>query len=171
MLAAKYAGEEEEGLPLTPPFIHTQTTLPGQDQEVAGQRQAWKPFSGLKISLSFLAPIDERRSKTAGGVKRDEGRKGLRRACTGWMGWMAHRKWKESKQEPSMLPGPAVPGSCLICFHFLWAIHPIRPVQSVQSTNPLSQGVANQPFWQICVWVATKNAVIGPLIKGRSLQL
>ena len=29
-----------------------------------------------------------------------------------------------------MLPGPAVPGCCLISFHFLWAIHPIRPVLS-----------------------------------------
>ena len=27
-----------------------------------------------------------------------------------------------------MLPGPAVPDSCLASFHFLWAIHPIRPV-------------------------------------------
>ena len=27
-----------------------------------------------------------------------------------------------------MLPGPAVPGSCLASFHFRWAIHPIRPV-------------------------------------------
>ena len=44
------------------------------------------------------------------------------------MGWMAHRKWKESKLQPSMLPGPAVPGSCLASFHFRWAIHPIRPV-------------------------------------------
>ena len=42
---------------------------------------------------------------------------------------MAHRKWKEIKQQPSMLPGPAVSGSCLASFHFLWAIHPIRPVQ------------------------------------------
>ena len=45
------------------------------------------------------------------------------------MGWMTHRKWKEIKQQPSMLPGPAVPGSCLVSFHFRWAIHPIRPVQ------------------------------------------
>ena len=44
---------------------------------------------------------------------------------TGQMGWMAHRKWKESKQQPSMLPGPAVRGCCLISFHFLWAIRPI----------------------------------------------
>ena len=46
------------------------------------------------------------------------------------MGWMAHRKWKEAKQ----LPGTAGPGNmlgcCLIYFHFLWAIHPIRPVVS-----------------------------------------
>ena len=35
---------------------------------------------------------------------------------------MAHRKWSETKQQPSMLPGPAVPGCCLVSFHFLWAI-------------------------------------------------
>ena len=47
---------------------------------------------------------------------------------TGRMGWMAHRKWKEIKQQP----GTAGPGNmldcCLLSFHFLWAIHPIRPV-------------------------------------------
>ena len=47
---------------------------------------------------------------------------------TGRMGWMAHQKWKEAKQ----LPGTAGPGNmlgcCLISFHFLWVIHPIRPV-------------------------------------------
>ena len=32
---------------------------------------------------------------------------------TGRMGWMANRKWKEVKQQPSMLPSPAVPGCCL----------------------------------------------------------
>ena len=47
---------------------------------------------------------------------------------TGRMGWMSHRKWKESKQQPTMLPGPAVSGCCLISSHFLWAINPIRPV-------------------------------------------
>ena len=41
---------------------------------------------------------------------------------TGRMGWMANRKWRETKQQPSMLPGPAVPGCCLVSFHFLWAI-------------------------------------------------
>ena len=35
---------------------------------------------------------------------------------------MAHRKLKEIKQQPSLLPGPAVPGCCLVSFYFLWAI-------------------------------------------------
>ena len=35
---------------------------------------------------------------------------------------MAHRNWKETKQQPSMLPVPAVLGCCLVSFHFLWAI-------------------------------------------------
>ena len=51
--------------------------------------------------------------------------------CTGRMGWMAHWKWKEAKQ----LPGTAGPGNMLGCslifFHFLWAIHPIRPVHLI----------------------------------------
>ena len=59
-------------------------------------------------------------------------------AYTGRIGWMTHRKWKEAKQ----LPGTAGPGNmhgcCLIYFHFLWAILPIRPgheshhIQNVQ---------------------------------------
>ena len=44
------------------------------------------------------------------------------------MGWMAHGKWKETKQ----LPGTAGPGDMLGCclnfFHFRCDIHPIRPV-------------------------------------------
>ena len=39
------------------------------------------------------------------------------------------QEMEKNKQQPSMLPGPAVPGSCLASFHFLWAIHPIRPVE------------------------------------------
>ena len=35
---------------------------------------------------------------------------------------LPHRKWKEIKQQPSMLPGPGVPGCCLVTFHILWAI-------------------------------------------------
>ena len=43
---------------------------------------------------------------------------------------LAHRKWKETKQQPIMLPGPAVPGCCLVSFHFLWAILRPHPVLS-----------------------------------------
>ena len=42
---------------------------------------------------------------------------------------MAHRKWKEIKQQPSMLLGPAVPGCCLVSFHFLWVILSTSTVQ------------------------------------------
>ena len=42
---------------------------------------------------------------------------------------MAHKKWKEIKQQPSMLPVPAVPGSCLVSFHILWAILSTSTVQ------------------------------------------
>ena len=37
---------------------------------------------------------------------------------------MAHRKWNETKQQPSLLPGPAVPVCSLVSFHFLWAMTP-----------------------------------------------
>ena len=59
------------------------------------------------------------------------------RSCS--TGRMAHRKWTESKQQPSMLSGLAVPGCCLIYFHFLWAIHPIRPVCKAASASDFSQ--------------------------------
>ena len=42
--------------------------------------------------------------------------------CTVLVLRMAHRKWKETKQQSSMLPGPSVPGSCLVSFHILWTI-------------------------------------------------
>ena len=35
---------------------------------------------------------------------------------------LPHRKWNETKQQPSMLLGPAVTGCYLVSFHFLWAI-------------------------------------------------
>ena len=59
--------------------------------------------------------------------------------CTGRMGWMAHRKWKDNKQQPSMLPGPTVPGCYLLSF--LRPIHPIRPViQLTPHVGPLACG-------------------------------
>ena len=43
---------------------------------------------------------------------------------------ISHRKWKETNQQTSMLPGPAVPGCCLVSFRFLWAILRPHPVQT-----------------------------------------
>ena len=60
---------------------------------------------------------------------------------------MAHGKWKETKQQPSMFPGPAVPGCCLVYFHILWAIlststvqclHPSIGVPSASSDDNLA---------------------------------
>ena len=42
---------------------------------------------------------------------------------------MAHRKRKETKQQPGTAGPGNMLGCCLISFHFLWVIHPIRPVQ------------------------------------------
>ena len=39
-----------------------------------------------------------------------------------------------------MLPGPVVPGPCLVSFLILWAIHPIRPVQCSCSGWPKGYG-------------------------------
>ena len=42
--------------------------------------------------------------------------------------WMLHRKRKETKQQPGTAGQGNILGFCLVSFHFLWAIHPIRPV-------------------------------------------
>ena len=51
---------------------------------------------------------------------------------------MAHRKWKQNQQEPSLLPGPAVPGCSLVSFHFLWAILCSQAVEAVKLTKTYS---------------------------------
>ena len=61
----------------------------------------------------------------------------LYRLCTGQMGWMAHRKWKEAKQLPSTAGPGNMLGCSLISFHFLWAIHPIRPVGIPLNQDPI----------------------------------
>ena len=43
------------------------------------------------------------------------------------MEWMLHRKRRETKQQPSMFPGLAVPGCCLVSFCFLCDIHTSTP--------------------------------------------
>ena len=42
---------------------------------------------------------------------------------------MSHRKLRETKQQPSMLPCPAVSGCCLVSFCFLCDIHSIHSVK------------------------------------------
>ena len=49
---------------------------------------------------------------------------------------MADRKWKEGKQQPSMLLGSAVPGSSLVPFYFLWAILCPQAVYPLIPENP-----------------------------------
>ena len=41
---------------------------------------------------------------------------------------MLHRKLRETKQQPSMVPGPAVPGCCLVSLRSLCNIHSIHSV-------------------------------------------
>ena len=64
---------------------------------------------------------------------------------TGRIGWM-ERKWKESKQRASILPGPAVPGCCLISLHFLWLSTP----SALYNNKPLS--LENSPFFSFSGW-------------------
>ena len=47
---------------------------------------------------------------------------------TEWMECMLHRKQRETKQQPSMPPGPAVPGCCSVSFHVPCDIHSIHSV-------------------------------------------
>ena len=54
----------------------------------------------------------------------------------------AHGKWKETMPQPSILPGPAVPGCCLVYFHILWAI---LSTSTVESHQGLPQGRVIQP--------------------------
>ena len=47
---------------------------------------------------------------------------------TGWMECMLHRKRRETKQQPSMLPCLVMPGCCLVSFLFLCHIHSFHSV-------------------------------------------
>ena len=49
------------------------------------------------------------------------------------MEWMLHRKQRETKQQPSMLPSLAVTGCCLVSFCFLCDIHSIHSVKDGQT--------------------------------------
>ena len=55
--------------------------------------------------------------------------------CTVLVLRMVHKKWKETKQLPSILPGPAVPGCYLVSFHILWAILSTSTVHSAAARS------------------------------------
>ena len=58
---------------------------------------------------------------------------------------MAHRKWRETKQQPSLLPGLAVLGCCLVSIHFLLAILSTSTVQSWPKKCPRLRDSASGP--------------------------
>ena len=66
-----------------------------------------------------------------------------------------------------MLPGPAVPGCCSIPFYFLWAIHPIRPVDILESTTFIE-------YWFIYLYnllIYLDNLVLQPTQSSTTAQL
>ena len=52
--------------------------------------------------------------------------------------WMAHRIWKETKQEPCTAGPGNMFGCCLVSFHFLWAI---LSTSTVNNTSSVSVGL------------------------------
>ena len=97
---------------------------------------------------------------------------------TGWMEWMSHRKRRETKQQPSILPGPAVPGCCLVSFCILCDIHSIHSVQysvsvkvwerwglgpSLSLPSPLPLHLHSHCFH----WNERGKSQIGPILTAR----
>ena len=78
---------------------------------------------------------------------------------------MAHRKWKEMKQQPGMLPGPAVPGCCLVSFHFLWGKLSTRTVYQCAPFPPPCRYLASTcegvSFLFLCQKMLTFMAIEG----------
>ena len=66
-------------------------------------------------------PVIPKRSVSTGRIWYEQ-------LTTEWLEWMSHRKQKEAKQQPGTAGPGNTTGSCLISFHFLWVIHPTRPV-------------------------------------------
>ena len=58
-------------------------------------------------------------------------------SCTACGHRMAHRKWKETKQQPGTVGPGNMLGCCLVSFHFLWAILCLQAVQDVPSGHSI----------------------------------
>ena len=67
--------------------------------------------------------------------------------CTVLVLRITHRKWKKIKQQTSMLPGPAVPGSSLVSLHILWAILSTRTV--LPNVNCVAESTLNGHLGEI----------------------
>ena len=67
---------------------------------------------------------------------------------------MAYRKWKESKQQPGTAGPGNILGCCLDYFHFLWPIHPIRPVHR-WSTFKQQRRTARWHLWSSKLYICT----------------
>ena len=80
---------------------------------------------------------------------------------------MAHRKWKATKQKPSMLPGPAVPSCTLLSFHFLWAI--LCPQAVVLVTLSDNHIVVNRG--KLSTKEVRKNNIYQVTMEGWTLEL
>ena len=70
---------------------------------------------------------------------------------------IAHRKGKETKQQPGTAGPGNMLGCSLISFHFLWAIHPIRPVQKQSIALFFFAALANLRGWLSMVWICFRT--------------
>ena len=65
---------------------------------------------------------------------------------------MAHRKLKETKQQPGTA-GPAnMLGCCLVSFHFRCDIHPICPVDDIFTLNSIPMNKADPTSFEALKW-------------------
>ena len=70
---------------------------------------------------------------------------------------MSHRKWKETKQQPSMLLGAAVPGCCLVSFHILWVILSTSTIDIRRQARILERHKLHLRTFHNVVWERIKD--------------
>ena len=100
--------------------LSNRTPKTGKDRVRGGPDRAKKLHSIFLLDAAVFHEGVQQKFKLLWGI-----------TFTGCGQRMPHRKWKETKQQPSMLPGPAVPGCCLVSFYFLCP-HMVDTVQDLQ---------------------------------------
>ena len=75
--------------------------------------------------------------------------------------YVAQETERETKQQPSMLPGPPVPGWCLVSFRFLCDIHSIHSVNFL-CTSPIAMSTNGCPRPDVppCIREGRESALI-----------